>query len=78
MKTAEMRDIKLFDPSMVEILWKRTTLSLVDRNTTHLPLFGLCPQAGTVIRWLDQQVNSVDYSLDIRSMQDTTRNTPPR
>ncbi len=78
MKTGEMRDIKLFGTSTDEMFWKRTSLSLVDGNTTPLPLFWICPQTDTMMRWFDQQANSVCHSLYFRSIQETTRNTPPR
>ncbi len=78
METAEMRDIKLFGTSTDEMLWKRTSLSFVDGNTTHLPLFWVCPQADTLMSWPDQQANSVYHSLDARFIRETTRNTPPR
>jgi hypothetical protein len=78
MKTAETRDIKLFDAATDKVLWKRTSVSLVDGNTAYLPLFWICPQTDMMMCWLDQQASSIYRSLDFRFTRETMRNTPPQ
>ena len=72
MKTAEMRDIKLFDAATDKVLWKRTSVSLAEGNIPYLPLFWMCPQTDMMLCWLDQQASSIYLSSDFRSTQETT------
>ena len=79
MRATKMNGITVSDAPANEILCGQALRSLVHENLSPLPL--LCVLSECVILIcinLNQRIGTVLQALDIRSMQDMMRNTPPR
>ncbi len=78
MRAIKMNGIILSDAHANEILCGQGLRSLVHENPSPVPLLCVLSECVILIHIdFNQRVGTVFQALDIRSMQDITRNTPP-